>query len=128
MGLAFFGIPLCNNCLIAVLIFLNDLDMSAADFLVVLICDIRNFTTISEINEAENVVEFLNSYFARMGSIIKKHGGETASQDPELRAHLIEELADVLMYYNDVLLCYGITAGELKESYTKKFQKNMKCW
>lgn len=60
--------------------------------------------------------------------IIKKHGGETASQDPELRAHLIEELADVLMYYNDVLLCYGITAGELKESYTKKFQKNMKRW
>ena len=41
----------------------------------VLICDIRNFTTISEINEAENVVEFLNSYFAIMGRIIKKHGG-----------------------------------------------------
>ena len=41
----------------------------------VLICDIRNFTTISEINEAEEVVDFLNSYFATMGSIIKKHGG-----------------------------------------------------
>ena len=34
--------------------------------------------------------------------IIKKHGGEKASQDAELREHLIEELADVLMYYNDV--------------------------
>ena len=41
----------------------------------VLISDIRNFTTISELNEAENVVEFLNSYFSTMGSIIKKHGG-----------------------------------------------------
>lgn len=41
----------------------------------ILICDIRNFTTISEINEAEKVVEFLNSYFATMGRIIKKHGG-----------------------------------------------------
>ena len=29
--------------------------------------------------------------------IIKKHGGEKASQDAELREHLIEELIDVLM-------------------------------
>ena len=27
------------------------------------------------------------------------------------------EMADVLMYYNDVMLCYGITAGELKGVY-----------
>ena len=60
--------------------------------------------------------------------IIKKHGGETASQDKELRSCLIEELADVLMYYNDVLLCYGISAEELKQSYTSKFEKNMKRW
>lgn len=60
--------------------------------------------------------------------IIKKHGGETASQDSEWRASLIEELADVLMYYNDVLLCYGISAGELKQSYTNKFKRNMKRW
>ncbi|ADL35084.1 hypothetical protein bpr_I2351 [Butyrivibrio proteoclasticus B316] len=32
------------------------------------------------------------------------------------------------MYYNDVLLCCGITAEELKETYTNKFQKNMKRW
>ncbi len=41
--------------------------------------------------------------------IIKMHGGEKARQDAELREHLIEELVDVLMYYNDVLLCYGIS-------------------
>ena len=60
--------------------------------------------------------------------IVKKHGGEKACQDSELREHLIEELADVLMYYNDVLLCYGISADELKRSYTRKFEKNMKRW
>ena len=60
--------------------------------------------------------------------IIKKHGGETASQDEKLREHLVEELADVLMYFNDVLLCYGISAEELKRSYTGKFEKNMKRW
>ena len=38
------------------------------------------------------------------------------------------EMPDVLMFYNDALLCYGITAEELKESYTKKFQRNMERW
>ena len=60
--------------------------------------------------------------------IIKKHGGEAACQDAQLRENLIEELADVLMYYNDVLLCYGISAEELKHSYSCKFEKNMKRW
>ena len=60
--------------------------------------------------------------------IIKKHGGDAASQDKDLRADLIEEMADVLMYYNDVLLCYGISAEELKQSYISKFEKNMKRW
>lgn len=35
--------------------------------------------------------------------IVKKHGGENACQDSELREHLIEEMADVLMYYNDMI-------------------------
>ena len=60
--------------------------------------------------------------------IIKKHGGEAASQDVELRKQFVEELADVLMYYNDVLLCYGISTEELRQSYISKFEKNMKRW
>ena len=40
----------------------------------------------------------------------------------------IKEMADVLMYYNDVMLCYGITAEELKAAYSDKFEKNMKRW
>ena len=60
--------------------------------------------------------------------ILKKRGGDTACHDHELRKQLIEELADVLMYYNDVLLCYDISAEELKVSYTSKFEKNMKRW
>lgn len=60
--------------------------------------------------------------------IVKKHGGKKASSDRDLRRELVEELADVLMYYNDVLLCYGISAEELKNSYMEKFEKNMKRW
>ena len=48
--------------------------------------------------------------------IVKKHGGGKASSNEGLRKDLIEEMADVLMYYNDVLLCYGITADELKQT------------
>ncbi len=60
--------------------------------------------------------------------IIKKEGSLNASENPDIRTHLVEELADVLMYYNDVLLCYGITEEELKHAYVDKFEKNMKRW
>ncbi|HIQ96608.1 MAG TPA: MazG-like family protein [Candidatus Limivivens merdigallinarum] len=60
--------------------------------------------------------------------IIKKNGDTKSVEDKNLREHLIEEMADVLMYYNDVLLCYGISANELKEAYRTKFEKNMKRW
>ena len=60
--------------------------------------------------------------------LVKKHGADAAVSDGALRKDLVEELADVLMYYNDVLLCFGITAEELKNAYTGKFEKNMKRW
>lgn len=60
--------------------------------------------------------------------IVKKNGSQKASEDSTLRKDLVEELADVLMYYNDVLLCYGITTEELKDSYERKFTRNMERW
>ena len=60
--------------------------------------------------------------------IVKKHGDRKAADDVELRKDLVEEMADVLMYYNDVMLCYGISADELKQAYTAKFEKNITRW
>ena len=60
--------------------------------------------------------------------VVKKNGGEKACTDPEIRSALIEEMADVLMYFNDVMLCYGITEEELKKAYVEKFERNMKRW
>ena len=60
--------------------------------------------------------------------IIKKHGGSKVIDTPELKSHLIEEMADVLMYFNDIMLCYDITSDELKDSYVSKFNKNMQRW
>lgn len=60
--------------------------------------------------------------------IVKKHGDIEAANDVELRKDLVEEMADVLMYYNDVMLCFGISADELKQAYTAKFEKNITRW
>lgn len=60
--------------------------------------------------------------------IVKKNGDKRAVEDAPVRQRLVEEMADVLMYYNDVLLCYGISEQELKEAYEVKFQKNMTRW
>ncbi len=55
--------------------------------------------------------------------IIKKNGDRKAAETNEIRSQLIEEMADVLMYYNDMLLCYGITAEELREAYKKNLKE-----
>ncbi len=60
--------------------------------------------------------------------IVKKNGGEVACTDENIRHDLVEEMADVLMYFNDVMLCYGITEEEMKQAYTKKFERNMTRW
>lgn len=60
--------------------------------------------------------------------IVKKNGHDRAVGDPKLRERLVEELSDVLMYFGDVMLCYGITADELKRVYTDKFKRNMDRW
>lgn len=60
--------------------------------------------------------------------IVKKNGGAKASTDTKLRKELVEEMADVLMFYNDIMLCYDISTDELKQAYSEKFNKNMQRW
>ena len=60
--------------------------------------------------------------------IIKKNGDKNVVEDVDVRQQLVEEMTDVLMYYNDVRLCYGISEQELKEAQVAKFKKNMTRW
>lgn len=60
--------------------------------------------------------------------IVKKKGAGQIMKEEEVRKSFIEEMADVLMYYNDVMLCYGISVEELKTIYTAKHEKNLKRW
>lgn len=63
-----------------------------------------------------------------VADVIKKQGNQKIMEDREVRTHFIEEMADVMMYYNDVLLCYDISIEELKKVYLEKHERNMKRW
>ncbi len=58
-------------------------------------------------------------------AILKKKGDDAAANDPEIKSRFVEEMSDVLMYYTDVLLRYGVTAEEISEAYINKHNKNM---
>lgn len=60
--------------------------------------------------------------------VIKKRGDGLITEDPQIRRHFIEELCDVMMYFNDVMLCYDITPEELEEVYQEKHRRNMERW
>lgn len=58
-------------------------------------------------------------------AIIKKRGDRDIMNDSAVREAFIEELVDVMMFYNDTLACYEITADELSKAFVKKHLKNM---
>ena len=76
----------------------------------------------------ENKLLWMVGEIGEVIDIIKKNGAKKIISNTEVRNNLIEELADVLMYFNDILLCYGISPEELEAVYTKKFNKNMERW
>lgn len=59
-------------------------------------------------------------------SIIKKKGDKEIMNNPDVRKHFVEELSDVLMYYNDTLLRFGVTPEEISDAYTEKHEFDMK--
>ena len=60
--------------------------------------------------------------------IIKRKGHWNIMNTPEVRREFVEELCDVMMYLNDVCLCYGITPEELENVYRAKHERNMQRW
>ena len=63
-----------------------------------------------------------------MGRTEPQKGDGPITEDPQIRRHFIEELCDVMMYFNDVMLCYDITPEELEEVYQEKHRRNMERW
>lgn len=80
------------------------------------------------IETGQNKLLWMIGEIGEVIDVIKKNGAQVAVTEPETREHLIEEMADVLMYFHDVMLSYSITSDELREAYIKKFERNMKRW
>lgn len=60
--------------------------------------------------------------------ILKKEGAQRVMDRPETRAHFVEELTDVMMYFNDALLAFDISPEELRRAYVEKHERNMSRW
>ncbi len=63
--------------------------------------------------EGRNHLLWMIGEIGEIIDIVKKHGGTKTTSDEALRARLSEELADVMMYYTEVLMCYGIRPRSL---------------
>lgn len=60
--------------------------------------------------------------------VIKQNGDAEIMKNGGVRDHFIEEMCDVMMYFNDVLLCYEIKPEEVRKIYLEKCEKNMSRW
>lgn len=58
-------------------------------------------------------------------AIVKKKGCSAVAEDREVRDVFLTEMADVLMYYHEILLRFHITPEEISEAYLRKHARNM---
>ena len=75
-----------------------------------------------------NKILWLMIELGEAADLIKKQGDPKILEDPQVRSHFVEELADVMMFFNDILLCYDISVEELATAYRKKHERNMERW
>ena len=60
--------------------------------------------------------------------VVKRNPADDIAKPGAIRNEFVEEMADVLMYFNNVLLCYGITPAEFEEIYRVKHERNLNRW
>ena len=58
-------------------------------------------------------------------AILKKKGSAAVMDDPAVREAFLSEMADVLMYYHDVLLRFHVTPEEISDAYLLKHGYDM---
>ncbi len=60
--------------------------------------------------------------------VAKRHSSAEIMEEGHVRHDFVEELADVLMFFNDILLCYDISPAEFEAVYRAKYERNMTRW
>lgn len=58
-------------------------------------------------------------------AVLKKKGSSAVMENPAVREAFLSEMADVLMFYHDVLLRFQVTPEEISEAYAKKHRSDM---
>ena len=58
-------------------------------------------------------------------AVLKKKGADAVIDDPAVREAFLTEMADVLMYYHDVLLRFHVTPEEISDAFVRKHGVNM---
>lgn len=59
---------------------------------------------------------------------LKKHSLEELTSPGETRNHMVEEMADTMMFFMCTMACLGVTDEEFSYMYQKKHEKNMNRW
>ena len=75
---------------------------------------------------AKDYILYMVEEVGEVIATIKKKGGASVTEDPAVRSRFLEEMADVLMYYNDILLRCHVTPQEISRAYRAKFEENMR--
>lgn len=73
----------------------------------------------------KNTVLYMVEEIGETIAILKKKGDRAVVEDPDVRSAFLEEMADILMYYNDTLLRYHVTPEEISTAYKQKHDRNM---
>ena len=73
----------------------------------------------------KNTVLYMIEEIGETIAILKKKGDRAVVEDTSVREAFLEEMADILMYYNDTLLRYHVTAEEISSAYKRKHEHNM---
>lgn len=78
-----------------------------------------------EPEHGRNFILYMIEEIGETIAVLKKKGDQTVVDDPDVRGAFLEEMADVLMYYNDTLLRYHVTPEEISEAYARKHTRDM---
>lgn len=86
----------------------------------------KNKWSPMEAKYGRNFVLWMIEEIGEVISIIKKKGDEAIMTDTDVRKAFTEEMADVMMYFVDTLLRYGVTPEEFATAYSDKHEYDLK--
>jgi len=75
---------------------------------------------------ARNFILWMMEEIGESIAVIKKKGDAAIMEDLSVREAFVEEMSDVLMYFTDTLLRYGVTPEELSAAYVNKHERSIK--